>query len=100
MIPENTKETLWDLYHIAYRRISFRFPTDTTAAFLAKESINAILKYDNYPMAVELAIHAEIRDNVWLDYAWLLQVEYAAHINNVYTAKPLSTKIEYASIDT
>ena len=101
MISGDSKETLLDFYKLAHRRYSLAPVNDSQnelGRFFARESIDALLN-NNYAMAVELSIHAELLDVIWLDYTWLLQVEYAEYINNVYTAKPLSTASEYVSME-
>ena len=101
MISTYTKETLWDFYKLACKRQALApvsKPENKLATFFARESIDAVLKYDNYVLGAEFAIQAEMLDEVWLDYAWLIQTEYQNHINNVYTAEPLQAKMEYATI--
>lgn len=80
IISENNRTVLWNLYCSAYRRA---MSADGVSLFLARESINAVLQYDNYCMAVNLADHAEDICDIWHDYNWFLQEEYYKHIGNV-----------------
>ena len=80
MISENNKVMLWILYYSAFRQAK---NADPVSLFLARESINAVLQYDNYPMAVNLADHAEDLCEFWHGYNWFLQEQYYKHISKV-----------------